>query len=325
MLARRRLLAGTLATLAAPLAAGAQLTGKIPTVGFLGTTTASAWASWTAAFVMRLRELGWTEGRTVAIEYRWAEGRADRLTEIVEEFIRLKVDVIATSGGAVLGAKRATSVIPIVFAAANDPVGVGLVASLAKPGGNVTGVSLQSTDLVGKRIEVLREVLPRLRRLAIMANTANLSNMVEVGEVQTAGRRLGVEQIMAYIRNAEDIELAVQTSRARAEALYVCGDPVIVASKARLVNSALDARLPTIYGFREYVEAGGLISYGANYPDQFRRAAEYVDKILRGAKPGDLPVQQPTRFDLVINLNTARALGLIIPPSLRARADQVIE
>jgi len=322
---RRSFLASAVTVIASPLAAGAQKTGKVPTIGFLGTTSASTWGPWTAAFVQRLRELGWVEGRTIAIEYRWAEGRPERFTEIAAEFVRLKVDVIATSGGAALGAKRATSVIPIVFAAANDPVGAGLVASLARPGGNVTGLSLQSTDLASKRIEVLREVIPRLHRLAIMANVANPSNTVEIGEVQAAARVLSLDAATIEIRHAEDIAPAFEALKGRADALYVCGDPLIFANRVRIITLALGARLPTIYGLREYVGVGGLMSYGANYPDQFRRAAEYVDKILRGAKPGNIPVEQPTKFDLVINLTTAKTLGLTIPPSLLLRADQVIE
>ena len=309
-----------------PLAARAQQPGKLPTIGFLGASTPSAESQWIAAFVQRLRELGWIEGRTVAIEYRWAEGRSERFAEIAAEFVRLKVDVIVTSGTpAVLAAKQATSVIPIVFATAGDPVGTGLVASLARPGGNVTGLSIQSTDLAGKRLELLREVVPGLRRLAIMANVGNPVAVLEMGEVQAAARTLGLEVATFEIRRAEDIAPAFEALKGRADALYVCTDPLVNTNRIRINTLALGARLPTMHGFREYVEAGGLMSYGPNFPDLFRRAADYVDKILRGAKPGDIPVEQPTKFDLVINLTTAKALGLTVPPTLLARADEVIE
>ena len=309
-----------------PLAARAQQPGKLPTIGFLGAATPAAWGQWVAAFVQRLRELGWIEGRTVAIEYRWAEGRSERYAEIAAEFVRLKVDVIVTQAtAAVLAAKQATSVIPIVFAVAADPVGSGLVASLARPGGNVTGLSIQATDLAGKRLELLREVVPGLRRLAIMANVGDPGAVLEMGEVQAAARTLGLEVATFEIRRAEDIAPAFEALKGRAEALYVCADPLVITNRIRINTLALGARLPTMYGFREYVEAGGLMSYGPNFPDLFRRAADYVDKILRGAKPADLPVEQPTKFDLVINLTTAKALGLTVPPTLLARADEVIE
>ena len=308
-----------------PLAGRAQQAGKLPTIGFLGAATPSSWSQWTTAFVQRLRELGWIEGRTVAIEYRWAEGRIERYAEISAEFVRLKVDVIVTSGGAVLAAKQSTSLIPIVFALATDPVGLGFVASLARPGGNVTGLSSQSTDTAGKRLELLRELVPGLRRLAIMANIGYPGAVLEIGEVHAAARTLGLEVITLEIRRADDIARAFETLKSRAEALFVLADPLINTNQARINALAVDARLPTMSGFRDYVETGGLMSYGPNYPDLFRRAADYVDRILRGAKPGDIPVAQPTKFDLVINLKTAKALGLEIPPTLLARADEVIE
>jgi putative ABC transport system substrate-binding protein len=308
-----------------PLAARAQQPGKLPTIGFLGTSTPSAWSQWTAAFVQRLRELGWVEGRTVAIEYRWAEGRSERFAEIAAEFVRLKVDVIATSGAAVLAAKQATPVIPVVFTLAGDPVGAGLVASLARPGGNVTGVSNQSADLAGKRVELLREILPAFRQLAIMANANNPTSMRELGEIEQAARTLSLDVSRLEIRRAEDIVPVIEAIQGRADALYTVQDPVLYNNQVRINTLALGARLPTMYSFREYVEAGGLLSYGANIPDLFRRLAEYVDKILRGAKPADLPVQQPTKFDLVINLTTAKALGLKIPEAFLLRADEVIE
>jgi putative ABC transport system substrate-binding protein len=309
-----------------PLTARAQQAAKLPTIGFLGPTTASAQSQWVAAFLHRLRELGWIEGRTVAIAYRWAEGRAERFTEIAAEFVRLKVDVIVTYGTPqVIAAKQATSVIPIVFALVGDPVGAGLIASLAQPGGNVTGLSLQITDSATKRIELLRELLPGLRRLAVMLHVGNPAGALEMGEVQAAARKLGVEVITLEIRRVEDIAPAIEAGKAGADALYVVGDPLLNANRVRINILAAGVRLPTIYSQRELVEAGGLISFGPSFQDLFRRAAGYVDKILRGAKPADLPVEQPTKFDLVINLITARALGLTVPPTLLTRADEVIE
>jgi putative ABC transport system substrate-binding protein len=308
-----------------PLAARAQQPGQLPTIGFLGASTPANWSAWTAAFLQRLRELGWIEGRTVAIEYRWAEGRSERYTEIAAEFARLKVDVIVTVGSAVVATKQVTSVIPIVFAIAVDPLATGLVASLARPGGNVTGLSIQSTDLVGKRLELFREVLPGLRRLVIMANVDYPAAVLEMGEVQATVRKLGLEVEVLEIRRAEDIMPAFGALKSGAQALYVCPDALVNANHARINTLALGARLPTIYPDRTFLQSGGLMSYGPNNADLFRRAADYIDKILRGAKPGDLPVEQPTKFDLVINLTTAKALGLEIPPTLLARADEVIE
>jgi putative ABC transport system substrate-binding protein len=270
--------------------------------------------------------LSWIEGRTVVIEYRWAEGRSERFAEIAAEFVRLKVDVMITTGTApTLAAKRATSVIPIVFPAAGDPVGTGLVASLARPGGNVTGLSIQTTDIAGKRLELLREIVPKLRRLAIMAHGGAPASVLEAREVREAAGKFGIEASSSDVRRAEDIAPAFEALKERKDALYVVIDPLLTTNKVRINALAASARLPTMYGFRELVEAGGLISYGANFPHLWRRAAEQVDKILRGAKPADLPVEQPTKFDLTINLTTAKALGLTIPPTLLARADEVIE
>jgi putative ABC transport system substrate-binding protein len=324
---RRELLAALGGAAAAwPLAARAQQPTKLPTIGFLGAATPLAWSQWVAALVQRLHELGWIEGRTIAIEYRWAEGRSERYTEIAAEFVRLKVDVIVTSATTpVIAAKEATSTIPIVFAAAADPVGNALVASLARPAGNVTGLSLQQTELAGKRLELLREVVPSLHRLAIMANIGTPGALLEMSEAQAAASTLGLEVVTFEIRRAEDITPAFEALNGRAESLYVCTDPLVFTHRIRINSLALSARLPTIYNFREFVEAGGLMSYGANFPDLFRRAADYVDKILRGVKPADLPVEQPTKFNLVINLTTAKALGLEVPQTLVARADEVIE
>ncbi len=327
MIDRRAFLAGAGAALVAtPLAAEAQQAGKLPTIGYLGANTPSAESQRIAAFVQRLRELGWIEGRTIAIEVRWAEGRNERFAEIAAEFVRLKVDVIVTAGtAAVVAAKQATSVIPIVFAVAGDPVGTGLVASLARPGGNVTGLSLQAADIAGKRLELLREVVPGLRRLAILANVGSPLAVLEIREVQATARTLGFEVATSEIRRADDIAPAFDALKGRGDALYVVADPLVTTNRIRISTLALGARLPTMHGQRENVEVGGLMSYGANYPGLHRRAADYVDKILKGAKPADLPVEQPTKFELVINLKTAKALGLTIPPSLLGRADELIQ
>ena len=277
-----------------------------------------------AAFVQRLREIGWIEGRTIAIEYRWAEGRSERFAEIAVEFVRLKVDVIITGGSAAVAAKQATSIIPIVFVL-GEPVGTGLVATLARPGGNVTGLSNQQTDLPGKRLELLREVLPSLRQLAIMANVDYPEAVLEMRDVQAISKTLGLEVATVEIRRTEDISPAFEALKGRADALYIITDALVSTNRIRINTFALAARLPTMHGVREYVEAGGLMSYGADYSDLFRRAGDYVDKILRGAKPAEIPVEQPTKFDLVVNLITAEALGLTVPPSLLARADKVIE
>jgi ABC-type uncharacterized transport system substrate-binding protein len=309
-----------------PLAARAQQAGKLPTIGFLGAGTLSAWSLWVASFVQRLRELGWIEGRTVAIEYRWAEGRSERFTEIAAEFVRLKVDVIVTVGTAVPALKQVTSAIPIVFAAAVDPLGSGLVASLAQPGGNVTGLSMQSTELVTKRCEFLREILPDLRRIAVMGNAGYAAALLEMREAEAAARTFGIETDTAELRRAEDILPAFDAFKSKVQALYVCGDALVNAYFVRINTLALGARLPTMYPTRSpFVEGGGLMAYGPNNTDLFRRAGDYVDKILRGAKPADIPVEQPTKFDLVINLTTAKAIGLTIPESFLLRADALIE
>ena len=309
-----------------PLAARAQQSGKLLTIGFLGSTMPSVEGQRLAAFVQRLRELGWMEGRNVAIEVRWAEGRSERFAEIAAEFVRFKVDVIVTVATPLtLAAKQATSVIPIVFVAVSDPVGTGLVASLARPGGNITGLADQISDTAGKKLEFLREVVSDLRRLAIMANVGNPASVLEMGEAQAAARKLGLEVTTSEIRRVDDIAPAFEALRQRADALYLCPDPLMGTNRTRINILAVGARLPTMHAVREYVEAGGLISYGPDMRDQFRRVADIVDKILRGAKPADIPVEQPTKFALVINLTTAKALGLKIPESLLLRADEVIE
>jgi putative ABC transport system substrate-binding protein len=317
------LVVGTTATW--PLATRAQQQpGKLPLIGFLG-ANASGFAPWVAAWVARLRELGWVEGRTVTIEYRWSEGRPERYAAIAAEFVGLKVDVIVTVGSAVPIVKQATSTIPIVFAVAIDPVGSGLVASLAKPGGNATGLSIQANELAGKRLELLREVMPRLRRVAIMFNADNTQPVLEMGETQAEARRLGLEVAPLAIRRGEDITPAFQGLKTRADAVYVAVDQLIVANRTPIISSALGEQVATIFSTSDFVKGGALMSYGPNYSDLFRHSADYVDKILRGTKPGDIPVEQPTKFELVINLKTAKALGLTIPPTLIARADEIIE
>jgi len=314
------------ALVAWPLAARAQQAGKLPTIGYIASSTPSAESQRIAAFLQRLRELGWIEGRTMGIEFRSGEGSTDRLSELATELVQLKVDIIVTnSTPAVIAAKQATSVVPIVFAAAGDPVGFALVTSLARPGGNVTGLSLQQPDLSGKRLELLREALPGLRRLAIMGDNGNPATGLEMREVQATAQALGLDVVMAEIRRTEDIGSAFESLKGRVDAVYVVNSPVVNANRLRINIRAVAAQLPTMHGSRETVELGGLMSYAPNFPDLWRRAADYVDKILRGAKPGDIPVEQPTRFDFVVNLMTAQALGLEIPPTLLARADEVIE
>ncbi len=309
-----------------PLAARAQQPAKLPTIGYMGPNTPSVDSYRLPAFVQRLGELGWIEGRTVTIEYRWAEGRSEHLAEIAAEFVQRKVDVILTAATPpTAAAKKATSTIPIVFAAVGDPVGTGIVASLARPGGNVTGMSSQQTDSADKRLELLREVIPGLRHLAIMANGGNPAAVLDMREAEAIAHTVGLEAVTSEIRRPEDFVPAFDVFKDRVEALYVCNDPLAATNRVLISTSALDARLPTIFGGREYIEVGGLMSYSASFPDLFRRAADFVDKILRGAKPADLPVQQPTQFELVINLKTAKALGLTVPPMLLARANEVIE
>jgi putative ABC transport system substrate-binding protein len=313
-------------TAAWPVIARAQMPGKPPIIGFLDATSPSTQGQNVPVFVQRLRELGWSENRNLTIEVRWAEGRQDRYAKIADEFVRLKVDIIVTYAvPAILAVKQATSVIPIVFAAANDPVGNGLVASLARPGGNVTGLSNQSADIAGKRLELLREIVPGLTELAILVNVTAPNALLEHAEVAHAARALGFETRALEVRRADDIGATFATLKGPAQALYVVLDPVTNTNRVRINTLALGARLPTMCAFREFVQSGGLMSYGANLPALYRRAAEYVDKILRGAKPADLPVEQPTKFDLIINLVTAKALGLDVPPLLVARADEVVE
>ncbi|MCK1275010.1 ABC transporter substrate-binding protein [Bradyrhizobium sp. 61] len=298
-----------------PSPARAEQARKLPIIGFLG----PAWSA--QDFEDRLRELGWIAGRTVAIEYRSAEGHTERSNEIATEFVRLKVNVIVTVGGSpTLAVKRATSLIPIV-SISGDPVGSDLVASLARPDGNATGLALNPISLAGKRLELLREVVPGFRRLSVMVNANSPGFKNRMDEVQAAASALGLEATILEIRRAEDVASAFEALRERADALYAVGVPLTFAIATR----ALTARIPTMFEYREFVDAGGLMSYGVDATHLWRLAATFVDRILRGAKPADLPVQQPTKFDLVINLKTARALGLKVPESFLLRADEVVE
>ncbi|HEY6983855.1 ABC transporter substrate-binding protein [Reyranella sp.] len=322
---RRRAFIAAGAT-AIPLGAWGQQPGARPTIGYLGANSAAAQARWTTAFVERLRELGWVEGRNIAIEYRWSDGRRERYSEIASEFVALKVSVIVAAGNEASSvAKRATSTIPVVFPVAGDPVGTGLVASLARPGGNLTGLSIQQTDLASKRVELIREVIPGCRRIAIMGNVGSPNSVKDMAAVESTIRALGLEVSIFGIRGADDIAPAFGSLKGRADALYVSGDPLVNTNRDYINSLALAAQMPTVYGFRELVEAGGLMSYGPNFPDLFRRSADIVDRILRGAKPAEIPIEQPTKFELVVNLKTAKALRLTVDPSILARADDVIE
>jgi putative tryptophan/tyrosine transport system substrate-binding protein len=304
---------------ACPLAARAQQTGKLPTVAYMhySATTASS----RIAFTERLRELGWIEGRTVAIEYRWLEGSPERIAEIAAELVQQKVQVIFTYGAAVAALKQTTTSIPIVLVA-NDPLDTGLVASLSRPGGNVTGLSLQAPESAGKRLDLLRQLVPSLRRLAILFDATYPAAVLEKDNVQAVARNLGLEVEPHGTRRAEDIAPVFDALKDQADALYVVAN---FANGARIATLALNMRLPTIFQHAALVRAGGLVSYGPDLAALFRRAADFVGKILRGAKPGELPIEQPTKFTLAINLKTAEALGLSVPPVLLTTADEVIE
>ena len=326
----RRAFLGTLSggLLAAPLAAEAQPAGKVPRIGFLSTTSSSDRPALVDAFRQRLRELGWVEGQNVVIDYRYAEDRVERLPGLAAELVRLKVDLIVSWGTqGVTAAKNATETIPIVMIAVRDPVGTGLIASLVRPGGNVTGVSgYAGLEIVARQLELLKETVPKIRRVAILSNPANAYHQLAIREVNVAARSLGVQLQLLEARGPNEFDGAFAAmAKERVGALLVLSDAIFGSHRTRLADLAARSRLPAAYGVRESVEAGGLMSYGPSFLDLFRRAATYVDKILKGARPGDLPVEQPTKFELVINLKTAKALGLTIPPSLLQRADQVIE
>jgi len=312
------------AALAWPYAARAQQAGKPLHIGVLG-ADAAVWAPWTAAFVGRLQELGWVEGNTFAVEYRWTGGISERVSEIAADFLRENVAVIVTYGGAVAVLKQATTVTPIVFAVAVDPVRGGLVASLARPGGNVTGMSIQQSDVVGKRLDLLREVIPQFRRMAIMFDAGYSNSVMEADDVKAAARALGLDFASLEIRRPEDIPPTFEALQTKVDALYVVSDALIATNRTRIIALALNARLPTVLSYRDYVEAGGLMSYGPDYVDLFRRSADMVDKVLRGTKPSDIPVEQAIKFELAINRTTAKILGVQIPTTLLATADEVIE
>ena len=307
-----------------PLAAGAQQSGKLPIIGVLG-VTGLIFGPWVAAFAERLSKLGWIEGRTVIIEYRWSEGRSERVAEIAAELARRGVDVILAYGGAVAVLRQATASIPIVFAPANDAIGAGLVASFSHPGGNVTGLSVQQGEIAGKRFELLHQVVPNIRRLGIIFDASYSAAVLETSNVQAMAHDVGLEVAPHGIQRAEDIVPAFGALKGQADALYVAQDALIDANNALIITLALSAKLPTISTTPDFAKAGALMSYGPNMPALFRRAAEIVDKILRGTKPGDIPVEQPTEFDLVINLKTAKALNLTIPDKMLAIANDVID
>jgi putative tryptophan/tyrosine transport system substrate-binding protein len=323
---RREFIAALAGLAVLPLAARAQK-AKLPTIGFLGPLSQSAQSNWTNAFVQRMRELGWIENETFAIEYRWAEGRTDRFGEIAAELVGLKVNAIVTAGTlATIAAKQATAEIPIVFGAVTDAVGSGIVGSLSRPGGNVTGLTMRQNDTAGKRIEILREIIPTLRRVAVMVNIGNPGAKLEIEEVKKAARAFGLDEVAtAGIRQAQDIAPAIEALKGQTDALVAVIDPLVASNRIQINMLALNAQLPTMHGGREYVQDGGLVSYGPDISDMFRRAGDFVDKILHGVKPGDMPVQQPLKFELVINLRTAKGLKLTVTPSILLRADEVIE
>jgi putative tryptophan/tyrosine transport system substrate-binding protein len=328
MIDRRTFLASTGAVLlAAPLAAQAQQAGKVYRIGMLETISTALNAANLDAFRQGLRELGYIEGQNVVIEYRSADGRQERFPDLATELVRLKVDLIVTRGTpAALAAKNATGTIPVVIAGAGDPVGSGIVASLARPGGNVTGLSAFNVEIYAKRVELLRELVPRLTRIAGLFNMSNPVIPLQWKEAERAARSLGMQPQLLDVRNPEDLGRAFDAAtRQRADALVVGLDALTQANGRLIVDLAAKHRLPAIYGSEEFVHAGGLITYTVNFPHQYYRAATYVDRILKGAKPADLPVEQPTKFELVINIKTAKSLGLAIPPSLLGRADEVIQ
>ena len=324
---RRAFVAGTLGLLATPLVAEAQAGGKVARIGFLETGSLSANLHGRGSFRERLRELGYLEGRNVAFESRGADGKVEQLAGLATELIGLKVDVIVTAGSeAVLAAKQATSTIPIVMAIVSDPVGLGIIASLARPGGNVTGVTDLDIEQIGKRLELLKELVPGLSRVALVWKRGHPKEQEALREAEVAARSVGIRLQRVGVREPDEFQGAFTAmTREHAGAFLVVADTMFSTHRVRLVDLAAKGRLPAIFWRREFVEAGGLMSYGSSYSEQYRHAATYVDKILKGAKPADLPVEQPTKFELVINLKTAKALGLTIPPSVLARADEVIE
>ena len=332
MISRRAFLGGLAGgLLAAPLTAEGQQPGRVARIGYLAANLAVADPRTREAFLQGLRDLGYVEGRNLLIEYRDAAGKTERFPALAAELVALKVDVIVTEGGTLgaLATKQATRTLPIVFTVVGDPVSEGLVTSLARPGGNVTGLSAVSPELVGKSLELLKQAVPEVSRVALLLKPDSMPDRAKkdrLNAADVAARALSVRLQVVEARGPEDFDRAFSDmTRARAGALTVLATPVFDSERRRLVDLAAKNRLPTVYSYRSYVEAGGLMSYGPDLADSFRRAATYVDKILKGAKPADLPVEQPTKFDFVINLKTAKALGLTIPPSLLQRADQIID
>jgi putative ABC transport system substrate-binding protein len=325
---RRTFLCGlTLGPLAAPLAAEAQPAGKIPRIGFLSLSSPEAVAPRIEAFRQGLRQLGWVESQNVTIEYRYAEGKVERLPTLAAELVGLRIDLLVVGGiTASHAAKQATTSLPIVFIGAGEPVTTGLVTSLARPGGNITGIASLVPELVAKHLELLKEAIPKMRRVAVLLNPTNPTSPLAVKYAETAAVALGLRLQVSEVRRLADFEHAFAViARDRPDALYVPGDPVVILHLSRVVDFAAKSRLPAMYPVREFADAGGLMAYGANLSEMYRQAAVYADKILKGARPGELPIEQPTKFELIINLKTAKALGLTIPPSLLQRADQVIQ
>jgi putative tryptophan/tyrosine transport system substrate-binding protein len=327
ILSRRRVLAALGGAMAMrPFTARAQSAANIPTIGYMGAADASVDREWVAAFVQRLSERGWNEGRTITMINRWAEGHRERYPEILEEFVRRNVNVILTySTPAVLAAKQKTSVIPIVFPSAGDPVATGLIASFVHPGGNVTGLSFQTTDTAGKRVQYLRQVCPDLRLLAILHDTHDPGSSAELRATQTAASELKLEIKTVGIQRMEELSSAIDGLKGQVDGLFVATSPDLQTRREIIGASALGARLPTVHSFRPYVDAGGLMSYGADFLRLWQRAADMVDQVLRGTKPADIPSEQPTIFELVVNLKTAKALGLTIAQSFLIHADVIIE
>jgi putative ABC transport system substrate-binding protein len=310
-----------------PFAARAQHGGKIPRVGFMGNSTAALEANLIGPFREGLRERGYEEGRNVEIVFRWAEGRYERFPDLIAELIAANVDIIVTAGTpATLAVKKATSTVPVVMAAIGDPVGTGIVPNLARPGGNITGLSAIAPDLEGKRLELLREVVPHLAHVAFFLNPANEFHTVSLRQALAAAQALNIKLQPREVRKSEDLDAAFAAIvKEKPDGLLILADRIFLHNRQRMMDFAIEHRLPSVNAYRELVEAGGLISYGPSYEEMHRRAADYVDRILKGARPGDLPVEQPTRFTLIVNLKAAKALGLEVPPTLVARADEVIE
>jgi putative tryptophan/tyrosine transport system substrate-binding protein len=324
---RRKFIAGLAGAAAFSLAARAQQAAKIARLGLLSPFSPDDTGLWHQALLQGLRDLGWIDGRNIVFEYRYADGKNDRLPELVAELVRLKVDIIVTAvTNDTLVAKNAAGGIPIVMAAAGDPVATGIVESLARPGGNITGLSQMNPDLTGKRLELLKEIAPNISSVAVLLNPDDPISVLGLNEIQSAARRLKFEVHALQVRDTYDLEKALQdVAKAKLDALAIMPNPVFVKNLKTIADFAIQNRIPSMFHLREFTDVGGLVAYGADRADLFRRAATFVDKILKGASPADLPIEQPTKFELAINLKTAKALGLTVPPTLLARADDVIE